>query len=142
VEDVLDALARTPAREQGADMTSDGSRTMDQAELLGLEEQFWKGDAEFYQRHLTADAIMAFPDPVGRMGKDATVASIAHAPRWSSVDMSEVATLELGPGAVLLLYRARARREGDSSDYRADVSSIYVDRGAGWQLVFHQQAPI
>lgn len=111
-------------------------------ELLTLEERFWKADAAFYQQNLTADALMVFPDPVGVMEKDTTVASIAGAARWVSVSMADVRTLDLAPGAVLLTYRATARREDDSSNYTARVCSVYVDRGAGWKLTYHQQAPL
>jgi hypothetical protein len=38
-------------------------------------------------------------------------------------------------------YQATARREGDTSDYSAFVTSVYVRRGKGWQLAMHQQTP-
>ena len=33
-------------------------------DLIALEEQFWKGDADFYRQRLTAEALMVFPDPL------------------------------------------------------------------------------
>jgi hypothetical protein len=44
-------------------------------DLIALEEQFWKGDADFYRRRLNRAALMVFPDPVGVLGKEKTVAS-------------------------------------------------------------------
>ena len=38
-------------------------------DLIALEEQFWKGDADFYRQRLTAEALMVFPDPVGGLAK-------------------------------------------------------------------------
>jgi hypothetical protein len=32
-------------------------------DLIALEEQFWKGDADFSRQRLTAEALMVFPDP-------------------------------------------------------------------------------
>ena len=45
--------------------------------LIALEEEFWKGDADFYRQRLTAEALMVFADPVGVLGKEETVASIS-----------------------------------------------------------------
>jgi hypothetical protein len=42
------------------------------------DEQFWKGDADFYRQRLTTEALMVFPDAVGVPGKEETVASISR----------------------------------------------------------------
>src|SRR5918992_5622849 len=79
-------------------------------DLIALEEQFWKGDADFYRQRLTADALMVFPDPAGVLGKEETVASISQAPRWRDVEFTEVKAVMLAADVALLVYRATARR--------------------------------
>jgi hypothetical protein len=110
-------------------------------QLLDLEEQFWRGNAEFYRQNLTADALMVLPDPAGVMTRDATVQSIGDSTRWQRVEMSDVTSLELSPGVMLLTYRATASRDSNNSAYTARATSVYVDRGNGPKLAFHQQTP-
>jgi predicted enzyme related to lactoylglutathione lyase len=52
-------------------------------DLVALEEQFWKGDADFYRQRLTAEALMVFPDPVKK-------ADFSQGPfRWLTVASPE-----------------------------------------------------
>jgi hypothetical protein len=109
-------------------------------DLIALEEQFWKGDADFYRQRLTAEALTVFPDPVGVLGKEETVASIVQAPRWRDVEFTEVRAVMLATDAALLVYRATARRAGQVT-YVTRASSVYVRQNGAWTLAFHQQTP-
>ncbi len=109
-------------------------------DLIALEEQFWKGDADFYRRGLTAEALMVFPDPAGVLGKEETVASISQAPRWRDVEFTEVRAVTLAADAALLVYRATARR-AEEAPYVTRASSVYVRHEGAWALAFHQQTP-
>ena len=109
-------------------------------DLIALEEQFWKGDADFYRQRLTPEALMVFPDPIGVLGKEETVASISQAPRWRDVEFTEVRVVTLATDAALLVYRATARRAGDAR-YVTRASSVYVREEGAWNLAFHQQTP-
>src|SRR5918995_2888727 len=104
-------------------------------DLIALEEQFWKGDADFYRQRLTAEALMVFPDPVGVLGKEETVASISQAPRWRDVEFTEVKAVMLATDAALLVYRATARRAEDAT-YVTRASSVYVRQDGAWTLAF------
>jgi hypothetical protein len=110
--------------------------------LLALEEQFWKEDATFYREHLTADAVLVFPDPVGVLTKEETVQAVAEAPRWARVRMSDVRVVRLADDAAVLTYRAEAERDAQGSRYEALASSAYVFHDASWKLAFHQQTPV
>ena len=59
-------------------------------DLIALEEQVWKGNADFYRQRLTAEALMVFPDPVAVLGKEETVASISQTPHWRDIEFTEI----------------------------------------------------
>ena len=109
-------------------------------DLIALEEQFWKADADFYRQRLTAEALMVFPDPVGVLGKEETVASISQVPRWRDVEFTELKAVVLATDAALLVYRVTARR-AEHATYVARASSVYVRQDGAWKLAFHQQTP-
>ena len=108
-------------------------------ELWELEKLFWRGTAEFYGKTLTEDALMVFPGMA--LTKDATVESIGAAPRWKSVDFKDRRVVRLAADAVLLHYKASARRAGDDKPYEPLCTSGHVNRDGAWKLAFHQQTP-
>jgi ketosteroid isomerase-like protein len=112
------------------------------SELLELEEAFWRraGDADFYDANMTDDAFMVFPAPAGIMDRDATLAAVAAASPWITLEMAEVHVLEQGDSAVVA-YRAQARR-AEGPEYNTYASSVYVNVGGDWKLAVHQQTPI
>jgi hypothetical protein len=110
------------------------------ASLLELERRFWLEGAEFYRQHLGADFVMLFPG-VGIMSRAQAIDGIERGQRWRHVETRDEHVLALGPDTRLLYYAANARREG-ADEYSALVSSVYIRRDDGWQLVFHQQSPI
>jgi hypothetical protein len=110
--------------------------------LFALEEKFWTGGAEHYERNLASAAIMVFPDPAGVLVKDDHASSVGAKARWSEVALEEHRLLELGDRAAVVTYKATARRPGSGEPYVARASSAYVRDGAGWRLAFHQQTPL
>ena len=109
--------------------------------LLDLEEQFWKGDTPFYRKNLTDDAFMVFPDPPGVLTREQAVEAIGAAPRWTEIIFGDVRLVRLTDAAVVLTYRASARRAGKEGRYTALTSSAYVRQDDSWKLAFHQQTP-
>lgn len=114
----------------------------DSTELMALEEQFWKGDASFYDEHLAPDALMVFAGPGGVMSRDQIVESIRDSARWRDVRLSDVSTLQPAPGVTLVTYHASAARDGADARYTARATSVYVRNGSAWRLAFHQQTPL
>jgi len=110
-------------------------------DLLNLERQFWKGDADFYRRNLTDKAVMVFPEPAGVLTREKILETIASSPRWADVRIDDARVVELTRETALVTYKATARREGDRNDYVALVSSVYVNRDGAWTLAFHQHTP-
>ncbi len=109
--------------------------------LVVLEQQFWTADADFYREHLVDEGQLVLPAPAGLIDKATTVDSIAAAPRWSTVRMSDVRLLRLEDDVAWIGYRAEAQRHGGVA-YRTFASSVYVRRDDGWKLACHQQTPI
>jgi len=110
--------------------------------LFELEKGFWSGDADYYREHLTQDARMVFPAPVGVLEHAATLQSLHGTPRWIEVHFRDRQLVQLTPDVATLIYRAEARREGDAGSYQAYCSSVYVVRDRAWRLAVHQQTPL
>jgi len=110
-------------------------------ELWELEKEFWRGDAEFYERTLADKALMVFPAPIGIMDRATAVGSIRSAARWRNVSFRDKHLLPAGQGAVVLAYCVQADRGGKDSRYAAHCSSVYTRGDGGWHLVLHQQTP-
>ncbi len=109
-------------------------------DLSALERQFWLSGQDFYRTHVAEDCVMIFPEPAGELhGRQAIVDSLAGAPRWKGVEMTPTLAWQTD-AAVLITYRASARRD-DADPYNLRASSLYVRDGDAWMLMFHQQTP-
>lgn len=111
-------------------------------QLLEMETRFWEaaGDPGFYRDHFATDGLMALP--VGIMTKDEVVAAMDGAEEWAEFTIEDPHLVEVGNGVAALVYRTDASRDSSTENYRALVTSVYVDRGGDWTLVLHQQTPI
>jgi hypothetical protein len=82
---------------------------------------------------------MVFPYGVGVLDKQSTIDAVRAASQCSTFRITNPLFVHLDDNCVALTYRATARREGDTSDYSAFVTSVYVQRAKAWQLAVHQQ---
>ena len=105
-----------------------------------VEERFWTGGADHYREALDPACVMAFPSPAGIIKGPEVVQSLAGAPRWSSVTMTETHAGRPSDNLLVLAYKARGRRDG-TAPYDAYCTSTYRKVGARWRLVQHQQTP-
>ncbi len=114
-------------------------------ELLAVERQLWKNDAELYGHHLIDEALLVFPE-TGVIGRQVALDAIrqenAEGRRWAEVDIGDVHALELGRDAAVLTYRVAARWEHEAARYMGLASSVYVQRNGEWKLALHQQTPL
>jgi hypothetical protein len=115
--------------------------TAEYDDLWDLERAFWRADAEFYDRHLSSEARMLFPEPVGLIDRAAIIESVAKSTRWQVLETTLCYLLQIHPSIVLLSYHAVARRKDDERDYRTHATSIYRRDAGTWKLAFHQQTP-
>ena len=110
-------------------------------ELVELEQRFWHGGPQVYERYLDEAALMVFPAPVGVLDRAETVASISAGQRWAAVRIDDVLVVPLTEDVAVLTYEATARREDDTTPYRTFATSVYARRPDGWRLALHQQSP-
>jgi ketosteroid isomerase-like protein len=109
-------------------------------EIERLEREFWLGGPQVYRRSLTEDCIVIVPPPSGELrGREAIIRSLEGVPRWAEVEFTPEPVWRTGD-AILVAYRARARRAG-AAPYETWASSLYVEGEDGWKLSFHQQTP-
>lgn len=109
--------------------------------LWAIEEGFWTGGEATYRNIIDPDCIMAFPAPAGLLAGPAIAESLAGAPCWTRVEMTERHLAQPGPHMAVLGYRARGIREG-AEPYEAFCTSSYRSVAGAWRLVQHQQTPI
>lgn len=113
-----------------------------ESELWKVEEEFWRGDAAYYEKGLAPNAMMVFPAPAGVMDKVSSIEAIRSAPRWQSVEFRDARCLSAAGQTRILIYRALAKRTQDEASYEALCSSVYIQRQREWQLLLHQQTPL
>lgn len=109
--------------------------------LLALEERFWTGDADFFQRNLDDSCLIAFARMTGVFSRGDVVKSVLNGNRWKDLELKLKGVIEPVAGVAILTYQARATRETGEA-YAALVSTAYVARDGGWKMTFHQQMPL
>ena len=113
-----------------------------ETQLLEMEHAFWEASisTDFYEEHVTDDAVLVFPYGVGAMDKEMTIYAVnSNEGHWESHEFKNVKVVPLGEDAGLITYRAKGIRVGDEGAFKAQISSVYVRRDGAWKLVFHQQ---
>jgi hypothetical protein len=114
---------------------------MNEDVIWSQEEQFWMAGEAHYRSALDPECIMGFPAPIGIMRGKAILQSLAQAPRWSSVEMSERHVVRPTSDLIALGYRARGNRAG-ADPYEAFCTSSYRATIGGCKLFQHHQTPI
>lgn len=114
-------------------------------ELVEMERDGWRalsagGEAvaEHFGRVLADEMLMILPGGLVDDRQDA-IDSMRGAP-WDDFEIFDERVLELDSGAVVVVYRAKARRA--AQHYEAILNSTYVHQKGTWNLVLHQQTPL
>ena len=105
-----------------------------------MEERIWTSGEDHYREALDPACVMAFPPPAGIIAGPAIARSLAGAPRWTSVTMTETRIGRPSDDLLVLAYKARGLRDG-SAPYDAYCTSTYRRADDRWRLVQHQQTP-
>jgi hypothetical protein len=109
-------------------------------DLLAIEDNFWTGGPEAYQRYADEKCLVAFSEMAGVMSKN-DIARSAEKGRWQGVSLKRKGLAQLSDTSAVITYECNATRK-DGQPYHALVSSGYVKRADGWKLAFHQQTPL
>ena len=109
-------------------------------ELWDIERRLWLEGENFFAEHMTEDAVMVFPEPVGILRGDAILQGLRGAPRWTSVDAANLEAVKRRDLAVLA-KRAFGKSEG-RAPYEALCMSTYERRRGDWRIAGHQQTPV
>jgi len=109
-------------------------------DLFAIEDKFWRGGPEVYQRHTDQQCLVAFSKMAGVMLNEA-FAKLAEKGRWDDVSVKRRGMTQLSDSSAVITYECSARRKS-SQAYHALVSSGYAKRTDGWKLAFHQQTPL
>ena len=113
--------------------------------LIDTERTLWTNDPDVYEAAYDKDAILIFAE-VGKINRNRAVTAIREENKngrhWAEVRFEDVATSQLAPDVVLLVYRAIARWNHERTATSAHCTTIYVKKGGLWKIVFHQQTPI
>ena len=116
--------------------------TSDPADLerAGWDALVAGGDAarSFYDGVLDDDVVMLLPGGLGLTDRALMLQTMGDSP-WSSYELEDLAVRTPSDDVALVTYGVVAHR-GDEA-YSALLSSLYVRRGGGWRLAFHQQTP-
>jgi hypothetical protein len=67
--------------------------------------------------------------------------AVAESRPWLTVEIEDPTFIQLGETSAAIVYRARARREGEEL-YEAAITSVYRWRAGRSELVLHQQTPM
>lgn len=110
--------------------------------LLEQERSFWLQGQSWYEEHLHPEAMMVFPEPTGFLLRGEIIEALADAPRWGSVEFSDVRLIHPRPDTAILIYRATGCYEEDDEKYVTLASSVYCLEQDRVMLVCHQQSPI
>lgn len=113
------------------------------SELLAMEERGWQAlsagsGADFYQGHLTDNAIMVFS--FGVLTREEAIATMRSAPPWSTYEIDQPQVTVLTDRSAVLTYHVTAQREGEPS-YSAFISTVFVLVDEIWKTAVHQQSP-
>jgi hypothetical protein len=111
-------------------------------ELIDVERRGWEalcseGGASYYRRHLTEDALMAFP--FGVLDREEALSAMQSAKPWSRFKITDPRVVRVGPDCGVVVYRVTAERAGEKP-FSAVMSSTFVRQAGDWRLAFHQQS--
>lgn len=113
-------------------------------ELLEWERRGWQAlcegtGADFYGAMMVEDGVMVLANGA-LMTRDEVVESLAAAPTWDKVEFEHERMVALADGDAVLVYYARAERDGQPP-FTAWMTSVYTRVDGSLRLASYQQTP-
>src|SRR5690606_5075873 len=106
---------------------------MDKDELFEIEKGFWLEGADYYERHISEDAVFVFPGM--RLNKVDGVAAADKAKRWTKLDITDAQVIAVADRVAILTYQATSQREGQEP-YSGSITTVYRQEAGGPKMVF------
>ncbi|OLF15186.1 DUF4440 domain-containing protein [Actinophytocola xanthii] len=94
------------------------------------------GDAAFFERNLTDDALLIFPG--GTYTKQQCVAEMSDHPPYVKYDIEESWIVHLGESTAVISHRARIMHAGNAAERSIVVTSVLVREDDGWLMALNQ----
>lgn len=107
--------------------------------LLKIEEGFWHEGADYYNEHIADEAVFVFPGM--RLGKQNGVDAADQAPRWNTLELTDMSLINLTDDIAILTYHAEGNREGQDEPYTGNITTVYRLESGEPKMVFHQHTP-
>src|SRR5699024_8102642 len=111
---------------------------MQKEQLLKIEKGFWFEGSDYYNQHITKEAMFVFPGM--QLAKDDGVSSANDAPRWDSLELDDAQLINITDKVAVLTYHATGQREGQDP-YAGNISTVYRLEGRDPKMIFHQHTP-
>ena len=92
-------------------------------DLLTIEDQFWSGGPEAYQRHADDECLVVFAELAGVVSR-ADIANSAEKGRWKDVSLNRKGIARLSDTSAVVTYECNARREDGSRIMRWSVAGM------------------
>lgn len=116
-----------------------------QDELVEIERQLWKNDPISYRQNYTDDALITFPE-TGVIDIEFALEAIrrenAEGRHWAEIRFEDVRILPVTDDVTLLLYKAVARWEHETTAITSLATTAYVRRAGRWRAAHHQQSRV
>jgi hypothetical protein len=109
-------------------------------DLWQNERRLWQAGVAAYEELMGPECMMAFA-PMGIMARSEIIDCMHDAPRWSSIDMTDVTQTGPAGNVSIIGYRVLATRPGNEP-YEAVCTSTYVAVDGRWKLAQHQQSVV
>jgi hypothetical protein len=99
------------------------------------------GDAAFFERNLTDDALLIFPGPAGTYTKAQCVASMSDHPPYVKYDLSDQRIVHIGESTAVLTHHATVMHTADEKPRSIMVATVLVLQDGAWRMALHQWTP-
>ena len=113
---------------------------MEDKRIWEFERELWLGGGDVYRKNVAEDCVMALPAEPFLYDHEGATQAVEKTPRWDEVDFADTRVTRPEEGLIVIGYRARASRGGNS--YHALCTSTLRRLGhEDWVVVQHQQTP-
>jgi hypothetical protein len=113
---------------------------MDDDRIWSFERSLWVEGPENYHEKIDDQCLMVLPQPPFVYSGAQAIEAVSNTPRWSEVEFSGQQVIRPQEGLIVIAYRARASRDGESYEAYCTTTMRWLAHEV-WRVVQHQQTP-